>query len=100
MDICKSSVTDKNIGSSTECWDKTTVTMKSDQIAYLDEVSASIRRYSGTVICRAALIRGLVRALQLSRLDLASCSSEESLAHGLARRIGQPAPTESVPNRR
>jgi hypothetical protein len=72
-----------------------TITMPRDQIAYLDEVSASIRRYSGIVISRSELTRALVSALQLSRLVLQECSSGNSIAHALAERLSPAKPTQA-----
>lgn len=65
--------------------EKTTMTIARDQIAYLDEISASIRRHSGTVVCRSALIRGFVRAFQSGGLVFSKCTSEDDLARSLAR---------------
>jgi hypothetical protein len=72
---------------SPERMDKTTITMKNDQIAYLDEVCASIRRRTGSAICRSSLLRAFVQASQISRLDFSRRCSEQAIVDGFTRII-------------
>ena len=58
----------------------TTITIQNELIAYLDEVSASIRRQSGAAISRSALIRAFVRGMQQSGFDLSRCGKEADIA--------------------
>lgn len=70
--------------SETAQYQKVTITLSSDQIAYLDEMSASIRKTSGMVVCRSSVIRAFIRAARIAEISVALSKSEEHMAQSLA----------------
>jgi hypothetical protein len=63
---------------------KTTLVLEHAQIAFLDEVSASIRRRSDAVVDRSALIRALIEGLYSSQVDCSRAGSGPQLATAVA----------------
>src|SRR5438309_2202870 len=57
-----------------------TITMPSNLIAHLDEISASIRRTSSSALSRSALIRAFVLAIERAYLEFSRCKSEADIA--------------------
>lgn len=58
--------------------------MHPDQIAYLDELSAFIRKFTGAAVSRSAILRGMVRGAQRTNLILDGCESEDRIVRYVA----------------
>jgi hypothetical protein len=70
-----------------EPWSRVTVVLYDRQIVRLDRLTASIRRNSGKVVNRAALIRGVIDALFDSEVDVTGVGSERELRVRLAKHL-------------
>jgi hypothetical protein len=67
---------------------KTTIVLGQEQIAFLDELSVRIgRRTSGAVVDRSAIIRALIKAPYISKLDCSPARSGDEIATVLGMRI-------------
>jgi hypothetical protein len=64
-----------------------TVVLYDRQIVRLDRLTAAIRRESGKVVNRAALIRGLIDALFDSEVDVTGVGSERELRVHLVKHL-------------
>lgn len=62
---------------------KSTVTFFNHQIVWLDRLSADIRDNSMAIIDRGTLIRAIISAISESKVDLASCMSEENVKNAI-----------------
>lgn len=65
-----------------------TVLLTHHQTALMDEITAAIRRQSGTVISRSAMLRAIAAAVLPCYLDWLDCRSTIQLQHRIARRLG------------
>jgi hypothetical protein len=64
-----------------------TVVLFDRQIAYLDELTGSIRARNGTSISRAQLIRALVDALSEAHIDLSACAVPDDVKSTLRSKL-------------
>lgn len=71
-----------------EEWTKATVVLFNRQIAFLDNLAASIRTHNGTPVSRAQLIRALIDAVAASGVDLTPAGSEAEMKEILLERLG------------
>ncbi len=62
-----------------EPWKKATVVLFKRQIFYLDQLALEIRTTTGNTISRAAIIRALIDALEISNVDLTKITSEAEM---------------------
>ena len=67
--------------------EKTTVMLSNLHNAFLDEVSAAIRRETGAVISRSALLRAMITAVSHSTLSLSGCESEDAVRELIRNRL-------------
>jgi len=58
---------------------KTTLVLSNQHNAWLDEVSADIRRTTGAAISRSALVRAMIAALSDAPQRLSGCDSEQAI---------------------
>ena len=65
-------------------WSKVSVVLFDRQIARLDDIVNRIRRRTGNVVTRAALIRAFIDGVLDSKFDLTTIISERDLRHRLA----------------
>ena len=72
-----------------EEWTKATVVLFTRQIAFLDDLAASIRTQNGAVVSRAQLIRAVVDAVAASGIDLTLAASEAEMKAILLDRLSQ-----------
>jgi hypothetical protein len=70
-----------------QSWSRVTVVLYDRQIVRLDRLAANIRRETGKVLKRAALIRGVIDALFDSEVDVTSVGSEQELRVCLAEHL-------------
>ena len=70
-----------------EAWSRVTVVLYDRQIVRLDRLAADIRRETGKVLKRAALIRSVIDALLDSEVDVTSVGSERELRVRLAEHL-------------
>ncbi len=59
-----------------EAWTKATVVLFKRQILYLDQLALDIRTATGNSTNRAEIIRALIDALEISKVDLTKATSE------------------------
>ena len=62
-----------------EAWTKVTVVLFKRQILYLDQLTLDIRAATGSSISRAEIIRALIDALETSKVDLTTATSEAEM---------------------
>ena len=74
-----------HVGSSVE--NKVTVILPPDQVDYLDNLALTIRRNTRSKIRRTEIIRGLIAALQASRVDLSQAASEDEIRRTVLRQL-------------
>ncbi len=67
--------------------EKTTLVLSNLHNAWLDEVSAAIRRRTGAAISRSALVRAMIAALSHVELSLSDCDSEVALRERIVARL-------------
>ena len=67
--------------------EKTTLVLSNLHNAWLDEVSAAIRRKTGAAISRSALVRATITAMSKSALDLSGCNSEDAVREVVVARL-------------
>jgi hypothetical protein len=65
--------------------DKTTLLLRRDRVLFLDDFAIQIRRRSGAVVPRSAIIRALIEALFVTKLNFPRVESEDNLAQAVAR---------------
>jgi hypothetical protein len=70
-----------------EPWSRVTVVLYDRQIVQLDRFATSIRRQTGKLLNRAALIRGVIDALFDSEVNVTSVGSERELRVRLAKHL-------------
>jgi hypothetical protein len=70
-----------------ERWSKVSLVLFDRQIAYLDHLSATIRRKTGRSVNRTQIVRGLIDALVESRVNLTSVVSEHDVVGRLTERL-------------
>ena len=63
----------------TEVMQKTNVQLRTDDLVYLDRLTADIRDASGVAMNRSAILRPLLAALRKSGIDLRQARSEAEL---------------------
>jgi hypothetical protein len=80
-----------------EQWTKVTVVLFDRQIAFLDQVAASIRAKTGAAISRAQLIRALVDAVGEANIDLTAARSEAEMKVALLGHFGVSANAVTAP---
>jgi len=68
-------------------WSKVSVVLFDRQIVRMDDVINAIRRKTGIVLTRAALIRALIDGVLDSEFELTTIASEGDLRKQLAERI-------------
>lgn len=66
---------------------KSTVTLRNNQLVWLDQFSVNIRSSKGIVVDRGALIRSILDAIMQSGIDLSTVDSEMELTKLLLRRL-------------
>ncbi len=59
---------------------KTTATFLEEQIVWLETICSSIRKESKTVMDRSAVLRGILKAVEDSGMDLSKAQSEDQIA--------------------
>ena len=62
---------------------KATLTMYVDQVVWLDRLSADILCNSGSIIDRGSILRGILSAIQESKINMKDMSNEEDIASTL-----------------
>jgi hypothetical protein len=72
-----------------ERWSKVSLVLFDRQIAYLDHLSATIRRKTGRAVNRTQIVRALIDALVGSGVNLSSAISETDLVDRLTRKLGR-----------
>ena len=60
-------------------YQKTTLVLSNQLNAWLDALSADIRRATGAAISRSALVRAMLVAVNRVPLDLSTCDSETAV---------------------
>ena len=70
-----------------DTWSKVSVVLFDRQIDRLDEVVNRVRRRTGTLVTRAALIRAVIDAVLDSNFELTAIDSERDLRHRLAKML-------------
>ena len=65
-----------------------TVLLTHHQIALMDEITAAVRRESGTVISRSAMLRAIAAAVLPCYMDWLDCRSTVELQQRIATRLG------------
>ncbi len=63
------------------------VILQDEQVVWLDRLAIDIRSVTGAAINRAALIRGILSAVQQSGVDLTQATSEAEVQAMLAKKI-------------
>jgi hypothetical protein len=66
---------------------KSTVTFHNGQIVFLDRLSSDIRANNMAIVDRGALIRGIISAVQHSRINLSNATSEEEVKTLIASKL-------------
>jgi hypothetical protein len=66
---------------------KSTVTFYNSQIVWLDRLSATMREKSKAVVDRSAIIRGILRGIEESGVDLSGARSEEEIRAGVLDKL-------------
>lgn len=69
--------------------EKTTLVLSNLHNAWLDEVSAAIRRRTGAAISRSALVRAMIAAMCQEGLDLSMCESEPAVREQIHARLSR-----------
>jgi hypothetical protein len=64
-----------------------TVLLTNDQAAFLDEVTAAMRRNTGGAISRSAMLRAMMSALKPYFEDWLKCRTEADVKELIARRL-------------
>ena len=59
--------------------ERTTLVLGNQHNAWLDEQAAAIRRESGAVVNRSQILRGMIRGIANSGVDLSRCQSEKDV---------------------
>ena len=67
--------------------EKTTLVLSNQHNAWLDELSAAIRRNTGAAISRSALVRATIAAMSRADLDLSGCNSEGAVRELVLARL-------------
>jgi hypothetical protein len=70
-----------------EAWSKVSVVLFDRQIGQLDRLASEMRRKTGTLVHRAALIRAVLDGLFASEFAITTVVSERELRARLAQRI-------------
>lgn len=66
---------------------KASLTLKLQDILWLDRLSADIREQTGEVLDRGAILRGVLSAVQDSEIDLRKCKTEKEIADTMAKKL-------------
>ena len=64
-----------------------TILLTNDETAFLDEVTAEIRRRTGASISRSAMLRAMLSALRPYHPEWLRCGSEAELNDRISRRL-------------
>jgi hypothetical protein len=70
-----------------EAWSKVSVVLFDRQIAQLDRLTTEMRRRTGTIVHRAALIRAVLDGMFDSEFEIATAGSERELRARIAKRL-------------